>query len=219
MRDDDIDNTTPTVRIAHYFVQEYLESAHIIQSNAKFFRMDKFSAYSEIAKICLVYLLEDGLLIPPFDKHLIQQFPLSCFAAKYWHHHYRAAAASGSELDALVLSLFQSRQSLAAWVKLYNVDRDWYSEIDFGRQPEKIATPIYYTSLLGSEKISSNLISELPAATVVEQVNLQGGLFGNALQAASLEGHQNIVQMLLAKGGKYGYALQAVLERGGQIES
>jgi ankyrin repeat protein len=47
-------------------------------------------------------------------------------------------------------------------------------------------------------------------------VNAQGGHYGNALQAASYQGHQEIVQLLLdegadidAQGGKYGNALQA----------
>lgn len=48
------------------------------------------------------------------------------------------------------------------------------------------------------------------------EVNAQGGNYGNALQAASSEGHDKIVQMLLdkgaevnAQGGEYGKALQA----------
>ena len=52
-------------------------------------------------------------------------------------------------------------------------------------------------------------------------VNAQGGLHGNALQAASLGGHEAIVKLLLekgadvnAQGGRHGNALQAAL-RGG----
>ena len=47
-------------------------------------------------------------------------------------------------------------------------------------------------------------------------VNAQGGLYGNALQAASEGGHDLMVQMLIdkgadvsAQGGYYGNALQA----------
>jgi ankyrin repeat protein/serine/threonine protein kinase len=52
-------------------------------------------------------------------------------------------------------------------------------------------------------------------------VNAQGGLYGNALQAASSRGHEAIVKLLLdkgadvnAQGGYYGNALQAVSYRG-----
>ena len=47
------------------------------------------------------------------------------------------------------------------------------------------------------------------------EVNAQGGRFGNALQAASYQGHEATVRLLLldkgaevnAQGGKYGNAL------------
>jgi ankyrin repeat protein len=52
-------------------------------------------------------------------------------------------------------------------------------------------------------------------------VNIQGGEYGNALQAASYEGHHEIVKLLLdngavvnAQGGKYGNALQAASYEG-----
>jgi ankyrin repeat protein len=52
-------------------------------------------------------------------------------------------------------------------------------------------------------------------------VNAQGGLYGNALQAASSRGHETVVRLLLDKGadvnvqgGHFGNALQAASERG-----
>ncbi|SLM37434.1 ankyrin repeat domain containing protein [Lasallia pustulata] len=52
-------------------------------------------------------------------------------------------------------------------------------------------------------------------------VNAQGGMYGNALRAASEEGHDQVMRMLLdkgadvnAQGGVYGNALQAASERG-----
>lgn len=53
------------------------------------------------------------------------------------------------------------------------------------------------------------------------EINVQGGFFGNALQAASSEGHDSIVQFLLkngaeinTEGGFFGNALQSASYRG-----
>ncbi|KAK1984510.1 hypothetical protein LZ30DRAFT_651621 [Colletotrichum cereale] len=63
-----------------------------------------------------------------------------------------------------------------------------------------------------------NLIRALPEGT---DINKQGGLYGNALQAASSSGLLEIVELLLgmgadvnAQGGEYGNALQAASQRG-----
>ncbi|GJC89989.1 ankyrin repeat and SOCS box protein 8 [Colletotrichum liriopes] len=55
------------------------------------------------------------------------------------------------------------------------------------------------------------------------EVNAQGGHFGNALQAASLHGNQEVVELLLekgaeinAQGGYFGNALQAASSSGNQ---
>jgi ankyrin repeat protein len=52
-------------------------------------------------------------------------------------------------------------------------------------------------------------------------VNVQGGFYGNALQAASYGGHEQVVKMLLdrdadvnAQGGEYSNALYAASFRG-----
>jgi ankyrin repeat protein len=52
---------------------------------------------------------------------------------------------------------------------------------------------------------------------------VQGGFYGNALQAASLTGHQEIFKLLLeqgadinTQGGFYGNALQAASSKGHQ---
>jgi ankyrin repeat protein len=52
-------------------------------------------------------------------------------------------------------------------------------------------------------------------------VNMTGGVCGNALQAAATEGHENIVQLLLRNvadinlaGGPFSSALEAALGRG-----
>ena len=69
---------------------------------------------------------------------------------------------------------------------------------------------LYYPSLWGLDILCQKLLSN------PEEINIQGGLFGNPLQAAVANQHKRVVELLLAngadvnaKGGKYGNALVA----------
>ena len=95
---------------------------------------------------------------------------------------------------------------------------------------ENFHAPVYYTlPLLGLDLILSELLCENPSGGSFSALNLlgisdlvngQGGLYGNALQAASFRGHDKVVEQLLikgadvnAQGGQYGNALQAASYR------
>jgi ankyrin repeat protein len=81
---------------------------------------------------------------------------------------------------------------------------------------------LYMLSYLGySSLVKCMLAGEGDGGAEDVEVNAHGGLYGNALHAASAEGHQQIVKLLLdqgaevnAQGGLYGNALQAALVRG-----
>jgi hypothetical protein len=72
------------VRIAHFSVQEYLESERIIQHEAVTFSVKRPEAHAEIASICLTYLLESEL-----SRNSLESYPLALYAAKTWHGHFR----------------------------------------------------------------------------------------------------------------------------------
>ena len=225
----DDEASTQTVRIAHFSIQEYLESRRIQNSKAAIFALNKTIAHSEIARICLVYLLEPGLPLSMLESDVLRDYPLAHYAAKYWYYHFQRAKNVPSEVDKLVLSIFQNKESHETCVKLYDPDRPWSSEIDFTRASDQIASPIYYASLVGLDRLLRDLTSTEhpgnmePQATVArsslevsQMINARGGFHDTALMAASIEGHENIVQLLLdrgaevnAEGGKYGFALQA----------
>ncbi len=220
---------TRTVRIAHFSVQEYLESERIRHQKAAIFSLTSLTAHGEIAQICLTYLLEHGLSSSNLDQSLLEEFPLAKFAAMYWYHHYQNTAKHDPGLEDSILKLFQRQDSFATWVKLHDIDRPWDTSINFRRELDNIPAPVYYASLLGldqalhdlvnSEKLESTTIPALPpapASNVSKKINAQGGRYGNALQAASYRGHEKVMQMLLdkgadvkAQGGRYGNALQA----------
>ena len=218
-----------TVRIAHFSVQEYLESERIRHQKAAIFSLTSITAHTEIAQICLTYLLEHGLSSSTLDYSLLEEFPLAQFAAMYWHHHYQNTPNPAPGLDDLVSRLFQCQDSFTTWVKLHDVDRPWDTSIKFRRALDDIPAPVYYASLLGLDQVLHDLVNSeqlegttipalSPASTssTSKNINAQDGEYGNALQAASSQGHNKVVKMLLdkgadvnAQGGRYGNALQA----------
>ncbi|OAL01666.1 hypothetical protein IQ06DRAFT_246464, partial [Phaeosphaeriaceae sp. SRC1lsM3a] len=221
----DLTRLEVTVRIAHFSVQEYLESDRIRQQKAKFFAMSSINAHQEIATICCTYLLEpqisNGLLTPT----KLAEFPLAHFAAQFWYHHYQFGKEKPAQLSTLVTKIFkQQHNCFATWVQLHDpVDKPWDLSVNFERPSNKIAPALYYASFLGLDWIIHEILFAGNAAgrRVEDMVNAQGGTYGNALQAASSGGHEAVVRLLLdagadvnAQGGHYGNALQAASSGG-----
>ncbi|KAK8127999.1 Ankyrin repeat protein [Apiospora sp. TS-2023a] len=80
---------------------------------------------------------------------------------------------------------------------------------------EGVETGLVYTLALNG---LPNILGAIPKGC---DVNMQGGEYGNALQAASWTGSQEVVRLLLkkgidvhAQGGEYGNALQAAIKEG-----
>ena len=209
--------TTLTLRIAHFSVQEYLQSNRIRLHR---FALNSASAHAEIAQICLVYLQEclvhlqaPGLSNGRVDKMKLQEYPFAYFAARFWQYHCENAANMVPQLDRLILALFQQRQdTFCTWMRLQNPE-----EVKGPLMSGSIASPIYYASLLGLEGVLRELIGrcENHASEAKDLINAHEGDHGHALVAASFKCHEKVVQMLLdaeanvnARGGYYGNALQ-----------
>lgn len=218
---------SPTLQIAHFSVQEYLESDRIRHQNAAIFSLTSVTAHAEIAQICLVYLLEHDLSTPELDQSILKEYPLANFAASHWYHHYQRTADLAAEMNHLILRLFQQKGSFMTWVKLHDIDQNGRESVHLDRTSDDIADPVYYISLLGLDKALYDFInirqlesSEIPAISstsaleISKMINAQGGFFGNALIAASDRGHEKTVQLLLDRGadvnarnGRYNNAL------------
>ena len=80
---------------------------------------------------------------------------------------------------------------------LHDIDRTWDTSINYGRRLKTITAPIYYASLLGLEEAFPELLNTGQVGSTTINVNVQGGYYGNALQAASVQGHKEVVQILL----------------------
>ena len=206
-------NLFSTVQIAHFSVQEYLESDRIRHQKAAIFGLTSITAHAEIAQICLVYLLEHDFARSELDESMLEEYPLAHFAAMYWYHHYKRTTDFASGLDHLVSRLFQQRGTFMTWVKLCDVDQYGHKLVNLNCHSDEIAGPVYYTSLLGLDKALYDLISippleelEISAGSstntleVAKLINAHGGYFGHALIAASDRGHEKVVQLLLDRG-------------------
>ena len=197
---------TSTVRIAHFSVQEYLESERIRHQKAAIFSLNSVAAHGEIAQICLVYLLERGLSSSNLDQSLLEEFPLANYAAIYWYHHYQSTASSILGLDNLISRLFQRTDSFTTWINLHDIDRPWTGNNSNNRKWRElndIPAPVYYASLMGLDQALYGLINSeqqedttIPAlslgntSNLSKTINAQGGWYGNAMQAASYNGHE-----------------------------
>ncbi|KFY94925.1 hypothetical protein V498_03651 [Pseudogymnoascus sp. VKM F-4517 (FW-2822)] len=202
------------VELAHYSVKEYLISTRSRQNRPEKYSIQEISCNEFLAKSCLGYLLR-------FDKcdlldlYDIEGCCLATYAAEWWTTHAQEAGQTGGELSHQIMSFFTNKTgAYLNWVKLLDADDPWELP-DFTRTLEDVATPLYFASLYDM----TDIVEQLLAAGA--DVNAQGELFGNALQAASLGGYTKTIKVLLnagadfdAQGGRFGTALQAASVQG-----
>jgi hypothetical protein len=202
------------VALAHYSVKEYLILERSRKGPAARFSMQAAICNEFLAKSCLGYLLQFGESNPISNKN-VGDFKLSRYSARFWITHAQSVSLKAISLNRLIIKLFSTEtDAYLSWIRLYDPDRH-SDEPYLERKLETIPTPLYYASLSGLSTIVELLLGK------GADVNVQGGRYGNALQAASYKGHSAIVELLLGKGadvnahgGYYGNALQAASERG-----
>ena len=210
------------LRFAHFSVKEYLVSSRILQPPrpSSFFAIAEREAHRISTTICLIYLIS----IPDI-KSDINSFLK--YSAEYWYRHVKEVTGkSRQELElGLGMKLFCSPSDtlIMRWLSIHDPQRR-------GFRSRSVGSPVYFSSLLGLINIATALIAR------GADVNMQGGPYGDALQAASYGGHKEIVELLLERGaavnmqgGHYGNALQAasyggrkeivelLLERGAEV--
>ncbi len=224
------DRSSYIVSIAHYSVQEYLESDRTWKQEAAFFSMRGTTSNVEIAQTCLVYLLDPTLSNAEVTYDTLNELPLLRYAAEYWYQHVKEDEPYFSQIRSFMLQLFDNRDyTFRNCMTIYDPDRPWY--YPFQQEMDKVATPIYYSSLLGLHSVlcallkiaNENAQTAGYGITILDKhadVNAHDGYYGNALQAASFKGHEKVVQLLLdknadvnAQDGKYGNALQTALSK------
>ena len=201
------------VQLAHYSVKEFLVSPRI-KKLAPNYSVSPVTAHTSMAQACLAYLLsfDTPSSVPPSVQ---EEFPLAAYAARHWTKHARLAEGTDS-VTALAMELFDdANPAYANWGCLHNPDKPWQRSVDgikkrAAGEEDPLPPPLYIASLCGLLPVVDMLLES------GADVNETAGECGNALEAASRGGHENIVQRLLEAGavlnglgGLYGTALQA----------
>ena len=198
------------IRLVHFSVKEYLLSDRCLLK----LDFQTPSCHMAMAESCLHYLLYLYEHLP-LTKDLVDQHPLSRYAAKYWWQHARATDdALNPTIINLTRKLLMTKDiGVLPWIQLYDVDNPW-SGLDLSVTRRKVAPPLYYAALMGLLQVVENVIPQ------IDDINAKGGHYGNALQAASFRGHEKIVQILLDAGAdvnlkeQYGIGLQEASKNG-----
>ncbi|KAH9876213.1 hypothetical protein J1614_004092, partial [Plenodomus biglobosus] len=200
-----------SIALAHYSVQEYLVSERIRQGSAKQYSMQEVKCHNAITKSCLKYLIQ----LKDLSKETLERSALARYSAEFWSSHLQKTGDEMEQSSRLAMNLLAiDEPAYLNWIRLYNPDYP-SEKPNLKRSLDMLPTPLYYAAKLGLSTIATLLLDR------GAEVNVQGGFWGNALQAASYQGHEQIVKMLLdrdaefnAQGGNWGNALQAASYQG-----
>lgn len=140
----------PTIHIAHFSVQEYLESTRILEHpDLRPFAMDREEAHMHIFKACLMFLLESSST----------EYPILTYASTYWPHHLKEVREP-AHFEHQVMPLFRHKNDLfSKWVKFCDVTA--LPNPPRGLRYYRIGDiPLAYASYLGYLSITSILLDE-----------------------------------------------------------
>ncbi|KAF2724626.1 hypothetical protein K431DRAFT_190531, partial [Polychaeton citri CBS 116435] len=189
----------------HFLTNEFKISDWICLFNA--FQKSKPDVYSDIPSLWYLFAERDlaRLMTRPTDSLLPDA-----------QQRYRTPL-----IAAIVLSSWEVLEMFFNDLNVPNIDEmitEVRSKSKFVLLPTSLlSVPWLWAINNGLYHLSKRLLTSVPE----EEINDQGGKYGNALYAASVGGHTEIVQQLLdkgananAQGGYYGNALQAASAKG-----
>lgn len=182
--------------LANFLAKEYL----LIVND-----FDIISASISITRIYFTYLTA----INGSHRGIIRDFPMARQAAELWTE-YAVLCQGSEEIVQETIRFLEKEATFRRWT--HEADRNWDTDLGPPR-----GSRLYYTCFAGLEAAARGLIDK------GAEIDIPGGNFGNALQAASERDHQGIVKLLLDKGanvnmrgGHYRYTLLAASEKGHQ---
>ncbi|KAJ3873773.1 ectomycorrhiza-induced ankyrin-domain/NACHT-domain-containing protein [Lentinula edodes] len=209
------------VQLAHASVKEYLISYSLQKQTQDLFELNEQLAHDIMTQTTIIYLMQ---------KKNIYHSSFASYSVEKWLSHASKVEEyklKGKAQDLIHKMLENNTLYFARWEKKYR-----------GYKVRESGTPLYYGALNGLCQVVQKLVSVQNWEAAKRYVNISGGKYGNALQAATYMENEAIVKMLLEKGadvnsqgGEYGNALQAatyteneaivkmLLEKGADVNS
>lgn len=190
-----------TLTAAHASVVDFLKEERIRIGRGLEISYTRAAVNLEMAETCLAYLLNvvEGDLVLHDDN--IMSYPFARFSAELWDDFYREVVASSEKtevditrVNALVMRLFASRQTMLKWIQLCDPDNDSY-QVQFDLPISYVKPVMYYAALLGLPEIVSRLIGD---GYSVDEI-ADGG-WGTPLMAACVYGRTTVASILLDNG-------------------
>lgn len=201
------------IRLAHFSVQEYLESPRISKSAAKDFQLHPGRDHRWITQSCLAYLAhysassKEGLWYENFEK-----FPLLEYAASMWYRHARLQHPPD---DSRIVHFLESDSCREDWLSIHKPDFIvWQPSGSNFWNLYKVAPPLYCAITVGLRGVALLLIER------GADINAPGGYYGNALQTALASDYadtdtaMHLIEHgadINAQGGYFRNALQAAI--------
>jgi hypothetical protein len=217
---------TATVQFIHLSVYDFLLRNKRLQTLNQALEPDPvITSHRRLWACCWSHIRQvSSISTKEAYKELHRRYPFLWYAANHILDHAEKALDKGTvgQAGIKIKKWLRDGSSWFEWWKSYLYATSAYNE-NQNVKSSMDARLLYMLSLHGHGSLVKCMLAEDGEDAEGAEVNAQGGEFGNALQAASLRGYQQIVELLLkagaevnAQGGKYGNALQAASRRGYQ---
>jgi hypothetical protein len=195
-------NGSPVVQFSHFSVQEFLMSSRLASGRLSHYYISLEPAHAIVVQACLSVLLQ---LDSHINKGNIEKYPLAVYAAQHWVDHAKFQNVTSLAEHAMKHIFDRDRPHFAAWVWLYDADRESRRSMgsDIPLQPN--ASPIYYAALWDLPGIAEWLVTACS-----QDVNEHGGYYGTPLCAAAARGCLRAAQVLV----KFGAHVDAAVGNG-----
>ena len=205
---EDPDDVTPTVHIAHFSVQQYLESERTHFSRASHLHVSRKVAHTEMAEVCLTNLLQFDLEPKELREAAIADVPLLSYATRYWYKHFENGDESSCRLQTLVTTFCLSPVAFRLYRNI--LKRGIRGEVRVGDALMiPLSSPLAQASAWGLDRIVHQIVGEERRDCMIDSYSSQedddNGLprmisKSRALHEAAYEGFDSIIEYLLVNG-------------------